>query len=55
MYNMGLNDKIPSFTTFYEMDEHIRKIEKKKKWLNKIKSLHQKKIENMNVNSYKKG
>lgn len=39
MYNMGLNDKIPNFKTFYEMDEYIREIEKKKNILQKTKKL----------------
>ena len=39
MYNIGLNDKIPNFTTFYEMDEYIRKTEKKKNILQKTKKL----------------
>ena len=39
MYNVDLCDKIPNFTTFYEMDEYIRKIEKKKNVLQKTKKL----------------
>ena len=39
MYNMGLNDKIPNFKTFYEMDGYIREIEKKKNILQKTKKL----------------